>query len=246
MEDFFYHFNQVGTFVQGLESSKELTSLLQNFCSFSNFFVNSRTAKEMETKNSASELQNSSLEKAGLLSKGDPFPENRSELRSISNVAFCRDKNIAAETNPPNFSEESFFDACSSFLSSSLASVVNGNKTLLQMAGEYRSQHPGKWIADEEERKKRLGGSSSKIEKINTFLDSYYERQVQLEEEKKEKEERFKWEVSTGPEPKKKKYVRSSGYQNGVANKNTINVFNLKLSKAASIRPDNRCNIDVR
>ena len=60
--------------------------------------------------------------------------------------------------------------------------------TLLELANNFRENDPKAWKAMQSERELRNKGSSLRSEKMDTFLQEYYERQQEIEKQKHEKE----------------------------------------------------------
>ena len=215
MGEYLDPFGQLLSSVQGLTSSKEF----EGFCfSSSNTVVTSSNLvkkanlKTMKIEDSESNVstesntfdindiksdQNQNISTDEVSRDGAFFTSGSKSVKAVS-VAGASDE--TSSQNEESFSdEESFFDGSifgsSSTYLSSLSSSIFEEKTLSQMAAEFRSQNPDKWNEKEEERKKRMDGSSSKTEKIDSFLDDYYARQSEIAKEKKEKELQSKLEV---------------------------------------------------
>jgi len=102
--------------------------------------------------------------------------------------------NDKSDSDTESFFEDNLIGSSSSYFS--LRSSIFQEKTLFEMASEFRSQNPDKWYDQEMERQKRIQGSNSKEEKIDSFLDEYYERQNEIQKEKKAKDLRSKFEVN--------------------------------------------------
>ena len=77
-----------------------------------------------------------------------------------------------------------------------LSRINTDGMTLLQMAEEFRTNRPDLWSEREVERLKRQDGSSTMLEKMESFLDSYYNQQHLLIKAKKEREIQESFAVS--------------------------------------------------
>ena len=195
--------------MQGLETSKEFEGICEDSAWFSIFnFTKAKPTNKMKIGDGQSTETNKQNKRENL-NKDAVTDENSSadcsqnpdktlNIEPKNSEEVLKKKKDFNLNENESFSEERFRDNCSSIFGSISSAIgIGEDKSLSQMADEYRQQHPELWSAKEAERQKRLKGSSSKTEKMDSFLDSYYERQSQIQQEKKEKERRFKTEVIT-------------------------------------------------